>query len=148
MSQTAEFKSIIIKIWGSEKQESDLLFIFFYFIWCTRTHTQGLHRYEVVKNNNSILPPSKKWPNLPLFPPLIGKQSIQPGKAVQQILTPHGKTNLHSPTQGPGKASHPGGWETSDKGKKPQVWLHSQPNSATSPEPGHFWFEIIPGHTG
>lgn len=57
------------------------------------------------------------WPNLPLFLPLTGKQPVQTGKAVQQILAPHGKTDLRSPTQGPGKASHPGGWETSDKGK-------------------------------
>lgn len=90
----------------------------FYFIWCTRTHTQGLHRYKVDKNNNSIPLPSIKWPNLPLFPSLMGKQPIQTGKTVQQILTPHGKSNLHSPTQEPGKASHTRGWETSNKGKK------------------------------
>jgi len=78
----------------------------------------------------------------------MGKQPIQTGKAVQQILTPDGKTNLHSSTQGPGKAPHPGGWETSDKGKKPK--FGSIPSQAAPPllSQDISGLRSIPGYAG
>lgn len=102
MSPTAECKSITVKIVGSEKQGSDLLFmIFFFFSWCTRTDTEDLYRYEVGKNNNS-----KKWSYLPFFRLLMQKQPIQTGKQINKcwlhmerltcILYPRGRESFTS----------------------------------------------------
>lgn len=75
--------------------------------------------------------PSKNWHCLSFFPSIMGKQPMWTGRTVQQVLTPHGRTNLPSSMQGTEKSPQPGGWDASDRGKKQRFF--SIPSQEATP---------------